>query len=311
MSILGLFVSGHAKGVGELLLREILLQEVNAICSLSLTCKRLRDVVCNSNVVRRCLRGFQIYAKGKTSRAEREMLEKYLIPQDHVEIINLSRNGTRFVGIYQEEQVFVCAVPYERSAVLRKLQYLSSASKSPAFLNFYGIVVVCENGSFINSYYIFEDCEVGSLREFLSSISTEHSVTMREGVDLALKLTRCFKRMRDSGLCRGDIDSRQIYLNEDEAYLRACDSRLGQPQEEWHASDENEFATIAPEITFGPSADHSSDIYSLGVLLWEVFASVLRKKREEPYAEYPDIRFGFQVLIRSTKDDLRQPSLTS
>jgi serine/threonine protein kinase len=65
------------------------------------------------------------------------------------------------------------------------------------------------------------------------------------------------------------------------------------------------YAYCAPEIYFGKEFSPQSDIYSLGVILWEAVHRCLTGKYQEPYAEYSQIVFDFQMVVHSAKHDKR------
>lgn len=61
-----------------------------------------------------------------------------------------------------------------------------------------------------------------------------------------------------------------------------------------------------PEIYFGQSYTSKSDIFSLGLVLWEMVARCIYGVHNSPFSEFKDsIDFEFQVFIRTAKDELR------
>ena len=51
-----------------------------------------------------------------------------------------------------------------------------------------------------------------------------------------------------------------------------------------------------------------SDVYSLGVVLWEMAARLMTQKYAAPYSEYKHITLDFQIIIAAAKKDTR-PSI--
>lgn len=65
------------------------------------------------------------------------------------------------------------------------------------------------------------------------------------------------------------------------------------------------FAYCAPESYSGSKYTVKCDMYSLGIICWEVVNRVLKGVYEQPYSEYKNINFDFQIIIQASKDNLR------
>ena len=65
------------------------------------------------------------------------------------------------------------------------------------------------------------------------------------------------------------------------------------------------FAYCAPEVYFGNQFSTKSDVFSIGVVLWELVTRMLKNVYERPYQEYPNLRFDFQIIIQTAKNKLR------
>jgi len=61
----------------------------------------------------------------------------------------------------------------------------------------------------------------------------------------------------------------------------------------------------APEVYKGERFGVKSDIYSLGIILWELVVRCLSKQYKSPYSEYPFISFDFQIIIQTSQNGLR------
>ncbi len=59
------------------------------------------------------------------------------------------------------------------------------------------------------------------------------------------------------------------------------------------------------ELYGGSPFTDKCDIYSMGIILWEVFSRVIRGKHEAPYAEYTYLKMDYQVFFHAAKKDLR------
>lgn len=70
------------------------------------------------------------------------------------------------------------------------------------------------------------------------------------------------------------------------------------------------FAYCAPESYFGAKYTTKSDVYSLGIIFIEIIIRTMTGKYSQPYSEYKNITFDFQIIIQAAKDKLR-PTLPS
>lgn len=61
----------------------------------------------------------------------------------------------------------------------------------------------------------------------------------------------------------------------------------------------------APEVYLGEQYTDKSDIYSLGIILWELVYRCTKKEYQRPFSEYPWINYSFQVIIQTAKNGLR------
>ncbi len=55
------------------------------------------------------------------------------------------------------------------------------------------------------------------------------------------------------------------------------------------------YAYCAPEVYFGEPATTKSDVFSIGVILWELLHRVITHQHQRPYKEFPNLVLDFQV----------------
>lgn len=65
------------------------------------------------------------------------------------------------------------------------------------------------------------------------------------------------------------------------------------------------YAYSAPEVYFGEPFTTRADVYSVGVIFWELAVRSLTKEYCLPYSEYPELVFDFQIIIQVAKNSKR------
>eukprot|EP01103_Thecamoeba_quadrilineata_P011127 TRINITY_DN2591_c0_g1_i1.p1 TRINITY_DN2591_c0_g1~~TRINITY_DN2591_c0_g1_i1.p1 ORF type:complete len:882 (+),score=166.67 TRINITY_DN2591_c0_g1_i1:189-2834(+) len=68
------------------------------------------------------------------------------------------------------------------------------------------------------------------------------------------------------------------------------------------------YAYLAPEVYFTRPFTAKSDVYSLGIVLWELIVRTVTGSYERPYQDYPQFMYDFQIIIQTAKKGLR-PSI--
>ncbi len=73
-------------------------------------------------------------------------------------------------------------------------------------------------------------------------------------------------------------------------------------------SSRHSYAYSAPEVYFGDAFTTKADVYSVGIIFWELAMRTLTGEYLMPYSEYPELVFDFQIIIQVAKNEKR-PSL--
>jgi serine/threonine protein kinase len=90
--------------------------------------------------------------------------------------------------------------------------------------------------------------------------------------------------------------------------IKVCDfglSRFVQPEDEDKRSTlhtlRGTYAYAAPEVFHKEQYTTKSDVYSYGIVVWELIMKAMKGKYHRPYGEFPELVHDFQVLMQATK----------
>lgn len=61
------------------------------------------------------------------------------------------------------------------------------------------------------------------------------------------------------------------------------------------------YTYCAPEIYYGYPFTPKSDVFSVGVILWEMVVRVVKGRYERPYSEFPELEYDFQVIVQTAR----------
>jgi serine/threonine protein kinase len=65
------------------------------------------------------------------------------------------------------------------------------------------------------------------------------------------------------------------------------------------------FAYSDPAVFGGEPYNSASDVYSLGIIFWELACRLVKGRYEQPYGEFSNIRFDFQIIVQAATQNLR------
>lgn len=184
---------------------------------------------------------------------------------------------------------------------------IMSNARSPYILYFHGSCTepqVC---------IVMEYCMRGSLYDVMweetFNITWERALrvhTLKWAKELVMGIEYLHKF--DPPIYHRDIKSANLLLDNDWT-IKVCDfgaSRLDVPDESATLGKvRGTYAYCAPELYFGKKFTTKSDVYSISIILWELFTRVLEGKYIRPYSEYPQVTLGYTVIIKAAKENLR------
>jgi serine/threonine protein kinase len=70
------------------------------------------------------------------------------------------------------------------------------------------------------------------------------------------------------------------------------------------------FSYTAPEVYFGEKFTTKSDVFAVGIVIWEVVVRALTGRYQVPYSEFEHLQYDFQIIMQTAKNKLR-PTLPS
>ncbi len=168
------------------------------------------------------------------------------------------------------------------------LRRFEQEAKAASALNHPNILTVHEIGSFENLRFIATELIQGkTLRERLNG----ETMTLRETLDIALQVAAALKVAHDAGIVHRDLKPENIMLRSD-GLVKVLDFGLAKLLESNSSSEDTNLSQIetksgmvmgtvaymSPEQTRGKAVDARSDIWSLGVVVYEMLA------RRAPFA---------------------------
>ncbi len=177
-------------------------------------------------------------------------------------------------------------LPHELAGDSSRLQRFNREAKAAASLNHPNICTIYEVGSGDGRSFISMEYVDGiSLRDRIARSALEIS----EVIDFAIQMTDALEEARKKNIVHRDIKSTNILITE-KNQIKLLDFGLARyvitdPQQSSEASTESHLtesgvvlgtvAYMSPEQALGKSVDHRSDLFSFGVVLYEMLTGQL------------------------------------
>jgi len=177
-----------------------------------------------------------------------------------------------------------------------------SAIQSPYIVKLYGAVPSEK------LKMVMEICTRGSLYGLLNSqqwhIGWEEFFIFAEQMFRGLIVIHTHKPQ----ILHRDLKSLNVLVSED-WICKLCDFGLARfdtgGNMETLSKLRGTFAYSAPEVYFGERYSDKSDIYSMGILLWEMLYRVINQEYQRPYEEFPRLKLDWQIIHKTATENLR------
>lgn len=156
---------------------------------------------------------------------------------------------------------------------------------------------------------VFEFCQHGDLFTFLNRSPKKQPLTWEDCISICKQCCLAIEVLHTHNppIFHRDIKSLNFLVAEG-LKVKVCDfglSRVEIDNSGTLTQLRGTYQYAAPEVYEGFPYTAKSDIYSLGVLIWEVFNRLIKSVYEAPYSEYPNLKSDFQIIISVIKKGTR------
>ncbi|GAM28464.1 hypothetical protein SAMD00019534_116400 [Acytostelium subglobosum LB1] len=181
---------------------------------------------------------------------------------------------------------------------LKELEIMSSL-RSPHVVYFYGMVVqpqIC---------MIMEYCSNQTLYHLMhTSMDFSWDWVLKFSIEM-VKGIKCLHNWKPVIVHR-DLKSLNLLVS-DNWTIKVADfglSRFATSKASSIRKTRGTYAYCAPEVYFG---DYTvkGDIFSIGIIMWELIVRCMKARYERPFSEYKNIQYDFQILVMTYKSNLR------
>jgi tRNA A-37 threonylcarbamoyl transferase component Bud32 len=238
-----------------------------------------------------------------------EMSESDVIVDTDADVLGSGGYGTVFKGTHRKDAVAVKAMfggskgssvttvklPAEVVKMMRREATIMCSLNHPNVLHVFGIVTEC-------GWIVMELCEGGTLFDVLRD-PDETWLDAPEMARVAAETATgvAYLHMRDVAIVHGDIKARNVLLTKNHA-VRICDFGMSEAKDRSKTmsvavaeSSSSGRAAItvawsAPELFKAQPKSYATDVYALGITLWEIY------ERREPFSNKPEAAVVSQVL---------------
>ncbi|EGG23797.1 ankyrin repeat-containing protein [Cavenderia fasciculata] len=225
---------------------------------------------------------------------------------EYTEKLGAGSSGKVYRGLYKGKEVAIKILKSMSEAKevdeFKKEFQIMSAIRSKYVVNFYGAVLtprLC---------MVMENCGRGSLYHVMNNEKYDigWDSTFRFAIETARGI-ECLHKWNPQIVHR-DLKSLNLLVN-DKWEVKVCDFGLSRfntgSNMETLTKMRGTFAYCAPEVYFGEQFSVKSDVYSIGMILWELVTRCINCRYERPFSEFKNLQHDFQIIIQTAKRGLR------
>lgn len=249
------------------------------------------------------------------SESEKSIEDQWVLDYEKFFFIDELGKGnasTVYYGTYNSKPVAIKVLRSENHKReiedFKKEMHIMSSIRDPHIVHFYGASLAPK------LCIVLENCTNGTLFHYMQnesksmdwSRSLQWMLEMVEGVNALHSWT--------IQIVHRDLKTLNILLDAD-LKVKVCDFGLsrfvsGDHDQKTFFKMRGTYAYIPPEVYKGKPFTSKSDVYSIGIILWEIIHRIIVGRHMRPYAEYPNIIRDFQIIIQAATKNLR-PTLPS
>jgi len=223
---------------------------------------------------------------------------------EFTEKLGAGASGKVFKGLFRNMEVAIKVLKNPEDGDLkefRKEVQIMAAVKTPHTVKFYGAVLepkIC---------LIMELCSRGSLFHVLNRATDfgwDRFFSFAEQTVLGVKSLH----NHDPQILHRDLKSLNLLVTDDWT-LKICDYGLSRFNTKTNVNTltrtRGTFVYMCPEVFEGKLFSTKSDIFAVGVILWELVFRVMEGCYARPYGEYHNLQYDFQVIVKVSKEHVR------
>ncbi|PRP77325.1 ankyrin repeat-containing protein [Planoprotostelium fungivorum] len=230
---------------------------------------------------------------------------------EFTELLGSGNSGEVFRGFYNGQEVAIKVL--ERDGVVTKLEEFKhefkvmSAIRGDTIVRFFGASIEPKPS------FVMEYCSRGSVYDLLRDSKVLFG--WDEMIRFSYQMVQAIHLLHSNNpqILHRDIKTMNFLVTQS-WFIKACDFGLSR-----FLSGDNmntfyqvrgTMSYIAPETYLGNKFTTSSDVYSLGMVMWEMMHRAATGQHRLPFSEYEFITQPIQILVQSAQHNLR-PSLPS
>lgn len=242
-----------------------------------------------------------------TSMAHVSLNGEWLLNAKEVEFtekLGAGASGKVFKGLFRQIEVAIKVLKNPEDGDLkefRKEVQIMAAVKTPHTVKFYGAVLepkIC---------LVMELCSRGSLFHVLNraiDFGWERFFSFAEQTVLGVQSLH----NHDPQILHRDLKSLNLLVTDDWR-LKICDYGLSRFNTKTNVNTltrtRGTFVYMCPEVFEGKLFSTKSDIFAVGIILWELVHRAMEGYYARPYGEYKNLQYDFQVIVKVSKEQVR------
>lgn len=225
---------------------------------------------------------------------------------EFTEKLGAGASGKVYKGLYKGNEVAIKVLKSMTEAKeieeFKKEFTIMSAVRSKYVVYFHGAVLeprLC---------MVMEYCSRGSLYHVMTN--EKYDIGWDRVFRFAIETTKGLEQLHngDPQIVHRDLKSLNLLVNE-KWEVKVCDFGLSRFNTDSNMKTlvqmRGTFAYCAPEVYFGEQFSTKSDVYSIGIIFWELVTRCILGHYERPFGEYKNLQFDFQIIIQTAKKGLR------